>query len=245
MVVKWGSRVGFSSTYFMDSLQSGLMYLPRTLLLSGIPVLLGLLVGTLLAVVRGYRILFLGRLISVVVSIYQGLPIVVALLIYNLLFMMEFNPVADVIGLPWQASEIDNLWVGVFALSLQAICLMEESIRGALYSVGKGQREAGLAAGLTEWQVLRYIILPQVIPVAIPSLLNNIVGTVKNSSVVVAIGVTEVLSGASVPASKTYSFLESYLAAGLIYWGLTGFIEWIFQCWEQSSQEQVHTENSL
>lgn len=230
--------MGFNITYFMDSLQSGLVFLPRTLLLVGIPIGLGLLLGTVLAAVRVYHVPFWGRSIGLWVTVYQGLPIVVALLIYNLLFMSQFNTAAGILHLPWTVAQIDNLWVGVFALSLQAICLMEESIRGAFYAVEQGQREAGVSVGLTEQQTLRRILLPQMIPVAIPMLLNNVVGTVKNSSVVVAIGVTEVLAGATVPASKTYSFLESYVAAGVIYWGLTAGIERIVQHWERPARQR-------
>jgi L-cystine transport system permease protein len=102
---------------------------------------------------------------------------------------------------------------------------MEESIKGAFFSVDKGQYEAGYSVGLTRIQTLRRIIIPQVLPVALPMLTNNIVGTIKGSSIVMVIGITEVLAGSVIPSSKTYSFFEGYIAAALIYWGFTILVE--------------------
>jgi L-cystine transport system permease protein len=219
----------FNAVYFWESLQSGLTYLPRTMELTGIPILCGFVFGILFAVVRVYKVSFFSPLIAVFVVIYQGLPTVVALLIFNLMFMANFNAVSSSLSLGITAAQIDNIWIGIVVLSLQAICNIEEAFRGAFYSVDNGQHAAALSVGLTEVQTLRRIILPQMLPVALPMVTNNIVGIIKNSSIVVAIGITEVLAGASIPASKTYSFLESYIAAALIYWVLTACVEYTFR----------------
>ena len=224
--------MAFHLDYFLASLVSGLAYLPRTLLLVSLPLALGLLGGLVLAAFRVYRVPVLGRLTALGVSIYQGVPIVVALVIYNLLFMSLFNDVAAFFGVATTVAEVDIIWVGIFALALQEVTLMEEAFRGAFYSVPAGQREAALACGLTELQALRRIIVPQLVPVAVPMLMNHVVGNIKNSSVVIAIGVAEVLTGASIPAARTYSFLESYVAAGLIYWALATAAEQLIGQWE-------------
>jgi L-cystine transport system permease protein len=67
------------------------------------------------------------------------------------------------------------------------------------------------------------------IPVAIPMLINNVVGLIKASSVVMAIGIVEIVAGATIPSSRTYSFFEGYVAAAIIYWVFTMVIEFLAQ----------------
>lgn len=229
--------MGFQITYFFDSLQSGLAYLPRTLFLTGIPLLLGVIVGLFFAAIRVYKIPVLSRLIGIFVIVYQGIPTVVALLLFNLIFMMKFNDFSAFFHLPVSAASVDPIWVGIIVLSLQAITNMSEAYRGAFYAVDLGQYEAGISVGLTKVQTLRRIILPQLLPVALPTLTNNAVGLVKNSSIVVAIGITEVLGGASIPGQKTYSFLEGYIAAAIIYWSITIFLEYGFRRLERYGEK--------
>ncbi len=215
----------FNVDYFLECLKSGLLYTPNTLKLVFIPLIIGLLLGTIIALIRVYRILVLDKIFAIFITVYQGVPIVVALLVYNLLFMLEFNNVAKFFHLDMTVKDVDNIWVGIITLSLTAICSISEVIRGALLSIDKGQDEAGYSVGLTKVQTIRRIIIPQAIPVAIPMLINSIVGLIKASSVVMAIGITEIVTGSIIPCSRTYSFFEGYAAAALIYWGFTAVIE--------------------
>lgn len=217
--------MGFNLQYFYDCLISGISYVPNSLKLVIVPLVIGFLIGTVIALIRIYRVPFWGKALGIFVAVYQGVPIVVALMIYNLLFTLKFNDVAHFLHLRATIANVDNIWVGIFALTLMDITNMTESIRGALLSVDKGQYEAGYSVGLTRVQALKRIILPQMIPVAIPLLTNNIVGAIKGSSVVMAIGITEILAGSVIPSSKTYSFFEGYVAAAVIYWIFTIAIE--------------------
>jgi L-cystine transport system permease protein len=90
-----------------------------------------------------------------------------------------------------------------------------------LKSIPVNQYEAAYSVGLTKLQTLRRIILPQLVATAIPTLLNNIVGIIKSTSLVSAVGITELMGGALIPSGVTYSFVEGYTAAGFIYWGFT------------------------
>lgn len=217
----------FNVNYFMECFREGIIYIPNTLKLVFIPLLIGLIFGTIIALIRVYKVPVINKILAIFVTVYQGIPIVVALLVYNLLFMMEFNNLAKFLHLNKTVKDVDNIWVGIFALTLSAICSMSEVIRGALFSIDKGQDEAGYAVGLTKVQTIRRIIVPQMIPVAIPMMLNNIIGLIKASSVVMAIGITEIVAGSIIPCSRTYSFFEGYAAAALIYWAFTVMIEYL------------------
>ncbi len=215
----------FNVDYFLECLRSGIMYIPNTLKLVFIPLLIGFIFGTLIALIRVYKVWLIDKILAIFVTVYQGIPIVIALLVYNLLFMLEFNNIAKFLHLGKTVKDVDNIWVGIFALTLATICSMSEVIRGALLCVDKGQNEAGYSVGLTKVQTIRRIIIPQMIPVAIPMMINNIVGLIKASSVVMAIGITEIVAGSIIPCSRTYSFFEGYAAAALIYWIFTVVIE--------------------
>lgn len=229
--------MNFNYSYFLESLQSGIHYLPNTFKLTFIPILIGLVFGTIIAVIRLYKIPVLGKVLAVFVTVYQGIPIVVALMIYNLIYMTKLQDIFDFFHLNINIANLNNIWIGIMALSISATCWMEESIKGAFLAIEKGQFEAGYSVGLTKIQTLKRIIIPQVVPVAIPMLTNNIVGTIKGSSIVMAIGITEVLAGSVIPASKTYAFLEGYVAAAIIYWGFTAVVEKIAKIIEKRSDK--------
>ncbi|WP_143319430.1 amino acid ABC transporter permease [Clostridium sp. HBUAS56010] len=221
--------MNFNLAHFNESLIYGLKYLPNTVRLVFIPLAFGLILGTMIALVRVYKVPVICKLLAVFVTVYQGVPIVVALMIYNLVFMLKFNDLASLLHLKKSISDVDNIWVGIFALSLMAVCSISEAVRGALLSIDNGQNEAGYSVGLTKIQTIKRIILPQMVPVAIPMLINNVVGLIKGSSVVMAIGIVEIVAGATIPSSRTYSFFEGYVAAAIIYWVFTIVIEYLAQ----------------
>lgn len=217
--------MSFDTCSFKESLLLGIQYVPNTIKLVFIPLLIGVVIGTIVALVRVYKIPVIDKILAIFVTIYQGVPIVVALMIYNLLFMMKFEDVTHALHINLGIKDVDNIWIGIFALTLAAICSISEGIRGAILSIDKGQDEAGYSVGLTKVQTIRRIIIPQVIPVAIPNLINNIVGLIKGSSVVMAIGIIEIIKGTLIPANRTYTFFEAYVAAAVIYWAFTIIIE--------------------
>lgn len=218
-----------------ESFLSASGYLPQTLALVLIPLLAGIIFGTLTALARVYKIPVLSQFFACFIPIYQGIPIVVALLIYHLVYLMKCDDVLKFFHSSKTIADVDNSIVGLFALSLMMVCNVSEVMRGALLSIDTGQTEAAYAAGLSKVQTIRRILLPQIIPVAIPMMVNTTVGLIKATSIVYAVGIAEVLSGALVPASKRYTFFEGYLAAALLYWILTIAVELAYQLAEKKS----------
>jgi cystine transport system permease protein len=90
--------------------------------------------------------------------------------------------------------------------------------RASLNSVSKGQWDAGYAIGLSTWQTLYGIIIPQAARIAIPSLLNIFLDLVKASSLAAVISVPELLFNAQIVAGRTYDSITLYLLVALIYW---------------------------
>ncbi len=221
---------------FKVSFKYGMEYLHVTAKITFIALFFGVVIGLVVAVVRHYKIPVISQILTVFVTLYQGLPVMVALLIYNLLFSFYIADIIRILHLNVQVRDVDNIVVAYFTLSLAAITSISETFRGAFVSVEKTQYEAGHAVGLSKLQTLRRIIIPQMIPVAIPGLINNMVGTIKGTSLVMTIGVMEVMNASLIPCSRTYSFLEGYVAAALIYWTFTLVLETIARVFEKRTK---------
>jgi L-cystine transport system permease protein len=233
-------RLEFNVKNFYDCFISGLKYLHVTVELAVFAFVVGSILGLVVAILRNYIIPVVSQLLALFVTIYQGIPVVVAMLIYIVLFNTCFNNVMEALHIGLTVANVNFIVIGYFALTLEALCSTTETFRSALKSIPINQYEAAYSVGLTKLQTLRRIILPQLVSVAIPNLMNNIVGVIKSTSLVSAVGITELIGGSLIPSGVTYSFVEGYTAAGLIYWGFTivvlffaGKIEKRFKCYRK------------
>ena len=222
---------------FLECLISGLKYLPNTLLMTFIPVITGLIIGAFVAILQLYRVKCISQLLSIIVTIYNGIPFVLTLMLLNTFYTLNFNKIAKILHINADITTVNKIWIGIIVLSLMDIALMSEALRGAFESINKFQYEAGYSIGLTTFQTLRRIIIPQVIPLAVPILINNITLVLKTSAIAFSLGIFEVYNGSILPCNITYSFLEGYVAAGIIFWMLSIIIESIGRIIEQNSSK--------
>jgi L-cystine transport system permease protein len=112
-----------------------------------------------------------------------------------------------------------------FTLTLSRTIILSETVRGAFISIPKGQYEAAYSCGLSTLQALKKIIIPQMIPIALPNHTNNTRGAIKHSSIVLVLGIVDVLNGSTIPCADTYSYVEGYVAAAIIYWAINAVVE--------------------
>ncbi|MDQ0204502.1 amino acid ABC transporter permease [Pectinatus haikarae] len=227
----------FDFQYVVTSFTTAIHYIPATLALSLIPLFLGIIFGTMIAVCRRFRIKFVAPLADIAIPVMKGIPLVLYLFIMNFLIFKPFDMLAQYYAWADIIRYMDKLYIGIIAISIYAIVIISETMRSALMSVGKGQYEACYSVGLTRWQALWRVILPQSLPVAIPVLGNNLIGLIKGSSVVYLITVLDVMNGALTTAQINYRFLEAYIAAAFIYWGICLLTEWLFTVWENHTKK--------
>ncbi|MCH5288586.1 MAG: amino acid ABC transporter permease [Treponema sp.] len=206
----------FNLEYFWDSLRYGITYFPVTLQLAFVPLGLSIVFGTAIALVRLYRVPVLAKIFDLLVPFYNGIPVIVTLLIYHLVYLTMMKPIPN-----------GTMAVALFTFSLERICITTETVRGAFQAIPRGQYESAYACGLSGWQTLRRIVIPQVIPVALPGFTNGVAGALKNTSIVITLGINDVLNGALIPGNETYSFLEGYVAAAVIYWVFCSLLEFM------------------
>lgn len=168
----------------------------------------GLVLGFPTAVMRIARWAPLRWPAAMYVSCMRGTPLLVQL------FVIYY-------GLPSVGIELTPVTAGVLALSLNAGAYLSESLRGALHSIGQGQWRASLSLGLTYGQTLRYVVLPQALRVAVPSMSNTLISLIKDTSLVSVITMTELMLATKEVIATTFRPLPLYIAAAVIYWVLS------------------------
>lgn len=118
----------------------------------------------------------------------------------------------------------------IISLSLLYSATLAEIIRSAYLALGRQQYEAALSVGLTPWQAVRRIMIPQGLVVALPNLGNSLISLFKEGSLAFTIGLIDMMGAGNLIISRNYGAysLETYLALAVIYWTLTLIIEQIF-----------------
>ena len=203
---------------------------PAALLAHALPLLLR---GAALTVEFAVASMVLGLLVGVAVAIVgiSGQPIAVAIA-RGYVSIMRGTPLLVQIfvvyyGLPNIGISLDPTTAGILTLTANAGAYLSESMRGAILGIGKGQWAAAHSLGLNHLQTLRYVICPQALRLAVPSLGNTLISLIKDTSLVSVITVTELLRSAQEVIAATFQPLPLYLAVALIYWILSTGLAWL------------------
>lgn len=184
-----------------------------TLLLSLLAVVSGSVLGFLLTLVRLSKIKILSQIALLYVEIFRGTPLLVQVL---LLYAFINIPVTIFLGI-----DLSSFIPGMLALTLNSTAYVSELIRGGIHSIDSGQSEASLSLGLSESQTMRHIIMPQAFKVMIPSLGNEFVTIIKETSIFMYLGISELMYSAMMIKVQTYRIKEVYLVVAILYFALT------------------------
>jgi len=193
----------------------------NTLWISLASLLLGLVVGLILAIARdsGSRPLIVFA--RAYLWLLRGTPVLL-----QIVFAFYVLPSFGIV--------LSRFACAVLALGLNEGAYVAEIIRAGLRAVGDSQREAARALGLKPWHVMRLVVLPQAVRVIIPPIGNQFISMLKLTALVEVIGVQELLLVASQAASSNFRYLEALSAAGVYYLALTTLFMAV-----QNSIEQV------
>jgi glutamine transport system permease protein len=176
-----------------------------TIEISAISVGLGLAIGCLVSIIRLTQFRLLRYLGNVYVDFIRGTP----------------PPGADLPGLFCAAGYYrparDAFFAAISACSINSGAYVAEIFRGGIQSIDKGQMEAGRSLGMSWWQTMRYIILPQAFKRIIPPLGNEFIAMLKDSSLVSVIGFEELTRRGQLIIARTYASFEIWLAVAFIY----------------------------
>ena len=180
----------------------------NTLWISAVTVLLGTLLGMLIALMRMGKIKPFQIFTNVYIEILRGTPILLQLYFFWI-FLPKILPV-----------EISDLNCILIALIINASAYISEIIRAGIGAVDKGQWEAAKSIGLSPIHTLTHVILPQAIKNILPALCNEFISTVKGTSLASVFFVGELMTQYKTVASITYLPLQPLVVAGIIYFFL-------------------------
>lgn len=206
-----------------------LKYLPVTLELAGLAMLLGIGFGLLLAVIRLKKIPVLRQLAAFYISIIRGTPAIVQLYIayFGIPMFLKYMNLNH--GTNFDISAFPGFACAVFAMGFNESSYNAETIRAALLSVDRGQIEAANALGMTYTQTLRRIILPEAMTVALPGLGNSFIGLIKGTSLAFTCAVVEMTAQGKILGGRNYRYFEVYVSLAVIYWAVTIIVEQILK----------------
>ena len=179
-----------------------------TIYISAFAFVISVILGAILAIIQHFHVKLLSQMARIYVSYFRGTP----LLIQLFLFYYGLPMVFDVM------KRCPKTFALVLCLGLNSAAYISESIRGAIESIDKGQYEASLAFGLSHYQMMTKIILPQAAVAAVPPIVNSCLDIIKMSSLGMTIGIQDIMGEAQLTAATYYKTFETYILAAVFYW---------------------------
>ena len=189
----------------------------NTLIIAFFTVLLGTILGTVMAMARMSRIKPLKWIATAYIEFFRGTPLMVQLMFIFYGLPMIGVSFPEVSFIP----DFDRFAAGIVAMSLNSCAYVAEIIRSGIQAVDKGQMEAARSLGFHHKQAMTLVILPQAVRNILPALGNEFVTIIKESSIVSVIGIADLMYRAKGVIAKTYNSLECLAVAAIIYFILT------------------------
>ncbi|MDQ8203841.1 amino acid ABC transporter permease [Pelagicoccus sp. SDUM812003] len=217
---------------FLEHLTGSLPYLAKgavfTILISVASMLAGSALGLLVCLGKLSRRRPLRLCCVAYIDLFRGTPLLVQILFIYFGFPNLLQQVFD------RPFPFDPLVAGFIAFSLNAGAYIAEIFRAGIESLSKGQTEASLSLGLTYSQTMRFVILPQAFRRMIPALGNEFITLLKDTSLLSAIAVSEIVKEGRLYIARTYAAFPTYLAIALVYFALTFIASRLFTRLERS-----------
>lgn len=194
-----------------------------TLLLTAEGVFAGLVLGLLATLARTYGSTFWRGIAVGYIELFRGTPLLVQL------FLIYY-------GLPGLGITLSRELSAFLALGLNSGAYQAEYLRGSILAIGDNQTMAGRSIGMSKWQTIWYVILPQALRLAIPAWSNEPVSLLKSTAVVFLIAVPELMAKAKAIAAKTYDPIGSYLAVAIIYLAVVYLLDAVLRWAERATR---------
>jgi len=209
--------MNFSWAFVKETIGYVIDAVPLTLVLTFVPVIIGLVLGFILAVIKIRRIPVLNQIVTIYNSFFRSIPLLVLLFLAYYGIPKLINYIAYSGERVVASKDMNNNLTAIITLTLYSSAFLGEIVRGALSSVDMKQMEAAHALGMTPLQAYLRIIIPQAITVALPNYFNFVLALLKGTSVVFTISVVDIMSAAKLQAEYGYRYVESYVLVGAFY----------------------------
>jgi polar amino acid transport system permease protein len=203
--------------------------IPVTITVTVVAYTIALIVGLIIGLGRVSKNVVYYNVATFYVEIVRGVPILVLLFYIAFvgapLFVQGINAIGEWLGISALADlstrDISMMWRAIIALGLAYGAFSAEIYRAGIESIEKGQMEAARSLGMTYFQAMRHIILPQAVRRVLPAMGNDFVAMVKDSSLVSVLGVGDITQYAKLYAASTFLFFQTYSILAFIYLVIT------------------------
>ncbi|MBQ3040510.1 MAG: amino acid ABC transporter permease [Clostridia bacterium] len=184
--------------------------LGNTVIIASVAVLIGLVIGVLFAMInylkkKTGKLKFLSALVNIYITVVRGTPVVLQLMI---LYFVVF------------ATWDNGIMIGAITFGINSSAYVAEIVRAGFESVDDGQREAGRSLGLSTWQTMWHIIIPQAIKNSLPPLFNEFITLIKETAIVGYVGIIDLGKVPGMIQSRTFEYLPPLIISAAIYLGL-------------------------
>lgn len=201
--------------------------------------LVGGLLGGLLAVIRYFHIPALEQFVIIYISFIRGTPIIIQL------FLVYYGlpEILKLVGI--DITRMDALVFVIITYILSNAASFAEIFRGAIQAVDRGQVEAALSIGMTPVQSFIRIIFPQSLRIALPNIANTVISSLKDTSLAFTIGIMDIMGRGETLIAATMHALEVYITLSIIYYILVIILETAFKWSERYAskydQQQIYS----
>lgn len=196
----------FTGAYSWVNIRFLLDGLLVTLEVAAISIILSFIIGAVLGLLRYMKIPVLSLIVGAIIDIIRNLPLLL------IIFFTYF-------ALPQIGIRLSIFWSAVAAMTIFESAMLSEIIRGGLTSISSGQMEAGRSTGLTYFQTIWYIIIPQALRAMVPPIVSQFVALVKDTSLATIITLPELTHNARIVYGQNTSYvIPMFIAMGFLYW---------------------------
>lgn len=206
----------FQEKFYLNFIKDGrykwlLEGLKTTLIITVFAVILGIIIGFMVAIIRSAhdktgKFKIINAVCCVYLTVIRGTPTMIQLLIMNFVI--------------FGSSSINGIIIGGLAFGINSGAYVAEIVRSGIMSIDQGQMEAGRSLGLNYTQTMRLIIMPQAFKAVLPALVNEFIVLIKETSIIGYIGMMDLTKGAMLIQSRTYDATFPLMAAAVIYLAL-------------------------
>ena len=207
--------MNFDFKWFINLFPIVLPSLKLTIEMSLISLLFTLMLSIIISIIRYYKVWGLSQIFGIYITFFRATPLVAQL------FILYFGFPSIIPAL----KSMTAFQATVIALTLNTASFMAETLRAAIESVEKGQLEACYSMGMTKYQTMIRVVLPQAFVVALPSLGNQFIGIIKGTALGFTVGLADIMAKAKMEAALSLRFFEAYLCVTLIYLVIVVFMD--------------------
>lgn len=195
----------FAGAYAPSHLKFLLQGFGLTLEVAFISIALSFLIGTLIGIIRYWRIPVASNIMAILVETIRNLPLLL------IIFFTYF-------ALPEVGVKMSKMSAAIVALVIFESAMLAEIVRSGLASIDKGQIEAARSSGLTAAQTMRYVILPQGLRRMVPPIVSQFISLLKDTSLAVVIALPELMNHIQIINGRNVNYvIPSYIMAALLY----------------------------